>query len=82
MRLYLVTRTDGVGYDEYDSFVIAAKNVNELRKLIKEDQPRDGGWPYGLFADFTEGKYETSCIGTAGRGILDQEVIISSFNAG
>ena len=33
MKIYIVYRTDPVGYDEYDAAVVVAKNEDEARKL-------------------------------------------------
>lgn len=34
MNLYLVKRTDRVGYDQYDAFVVAANSHVEAKKLL------------------------------------------------
>ena len=39
MKLYLVERTDSVSYDEYDSWVVAAKSPKEARKLCNWGVP-------------------------------------------
>ncbi len=33
MNLYLISRTDEVGYDEYDSAVVIAESMAEARKI-------------------------------------------------
>ena len=36
MKLYKIERTTKIDYDEYDSFVIRAKNEQHARKLAKQ----------------------------------------------
>ena len=36
MNIYLLERNDLVGYDEYDSIVIAANNETQAREIAKE----------------------------------------------
>lgn len=68
MNLYLIERTDEVGYDEFDSYVIAADDERQAVSLCKweaiPDQP-----------------LIVSMIGTAIFGTLPG-VILGSFNAG
>lgn len=40
MALYLVSRNDEVDYDEYDSFVVRAKNEEEAILICSDDQFR------------------------------------------
>ena len=37
MNIYYLERTDEIGYDEYDSFVVVAKSSQEVIKVIKKD---------------------------------------------
>lgn len=37
MNIYLVSRTDDVDYDEYDSFVVVAENEDDALKLVKDN---------------------------------------------
>lgn len=72
MNLYRVERTDRVGYDEYDSVVVAAESEDEARTI----QPSEygGAWapPDALDVDL---------IGIAKEG-TERGVILASFGAG
>jgi hypothetical protein len=91
MKLYLVRRTDDVGYDEYDSIVVAANDETEARNT--HPYGSDYKWTgkvwtrhnpvYGRTDDATWADPETLTvepIGTANEGVAG--VICSSFNAG
>lgn len=41
MNLYLVSRTDSIGYDEFSRFVVAAKSEDDARRCY----PRPGCYP-------------------------------------
>lgn len=66
MRLYLVARTDKIGYDEYDADVIAAENEAEARNLSTV-----GGYDAAT----------VTLIGTAEPAVLPG-IVLASFNAG
>lgn len=72
MRLYFLWTNRAIGYDEYDSAVIAA--VSKKRALtLASEKGRDGLLPLNLeLCDF---------IGTARRG-TKEGIICASFNAG
>ncbi|KKK58729.1 hypothetical protein LCGC14_3041490 [marine sediment metagenome] len=72
MRLYLLTRKDGVGYDEYDSKLIRAGSP-KLARLIANEDTGDEGMMWGDAARVT-------CQQIMANG--PAKVIISSFNAG
>lgn len=76
MNIYLISRTDNVGYDEYDAFVVAAGNEIEatLFLLGKYDKPLSH---YGEWSNKTEWKL----IGTTDVYTEPTE-ILGSFNAG
>jgi hypothetical protein len=68
MFLYIVSRTDQVGYDEYDSYVVAAANQDQAVALTGFNTHQARYYP------------EVQLIGTSNEdrsGILH-----SSFNAG
>ena len=44
MKLYVATRVDEVGYDEYDGFAVLAPNRERALELVKDDQSYDDGW--------------------------------------
>ena len=68
MILYLLTRTDKVGWDEYISMVVAADSAEEARKM---EPP--GGWA-------EVDTIHVKRIGQAGHGITG--IVHDSFNAG
>lgn len=72
MKLWKVWRTDGVGYDEYDSAVVAAETVKEAWLLSP--------WRLEYDAEL-HGHFKIDCIGTAAPGVVAGSVV-ESFNAG
>jgi hypothetical protein len=70
MNIYLVSRTDDIGYDEYDSIVIAAKTAQEACSV----HPGGDAWqkPEDL---------KVELIGKAIKG-SKQGIVLASFNAG
>jgi len=66
--LWLVKRTEGAGYDEYDSFVVRAKTKKGALEVIDAFRPA-GGFPP---------PYEITEVKTRGK----DEIILGSFNAG
>lgn len=70
MPLFILKRTDAVGWDEYDSYVVRAKNEAEARKITKEDA-YESSW--------AEDK-DVTCERLSVRG--KSEAILGSFNAG
>jgi len=82
MKLYLISRTDQVGYDEYDSAVVCAGSEEEAR-LIHPSRYTEG-WngkeeEYGTWvnADTITVKY----LGEATES-LSAGVVCASYNAG
>ena len=77
MRLYLVSRTDGAGYDEYeyDSFVVAAENEESALEFHPSGNK---GSCYGWTKYLTNLKIED--IGESSSSV--EKVILASFNAG
>lgn len=83
MKLYLVSRTDDWGYDDYDSFVVAAKSEENAleyhprgKDYLNEDDIKDryyAGWT-------SKENLKIECIGESNN--LVEKVIIYSFNAG
>lgn len=74
MKLYLISRTDRVDYDEHDSFVVAANN----------EESALGFSPYGDNDYSTWTKYKENLnieyIGESNSSV--EKVILASFNAG
>lgn len=90
MNLYLLRRTDTIGYDEYDAFVCAAENEEQALSLHPDGgtieeffaadgthyiRNRDFEWHFGKRA---VAKY----IGKADEKYTKPTVILASFNAG
>lgn len=73
MNLYLLEREDDIGYDEFDSIVVAAPTEQAARAI----RPR-GGWVYGEAWDDAE-KLTCTNIGTTH---LPSGIVHESFNAG
>lgn len=73
MNLYLLERQDDVGYDEFDSIVVAAPTEQAARAI----RPR-GGWVYGEAWEDVE-TLTCQLIGTTN---LPTGLVHTSFNAG
>ena len=71
MKLYLVSRTDRVDYDEFDSFVVAAKNEEDALSCSPSEYHY--GWT-------TKENLKVEFIGWSNSQV--ERVIIASFNAG
>lgn len=95
MKLWLVKRKDRVGYDEYDSMVVAAETEEDAKlihpngyaKAVKVDGRYTWFWNNGFSGEF----HGTPCwgavkdlsveyLGTTDRDI--EGVVLASFNAG
>lgn len=73
MNLYLLTRTDSFGHDEYDSFVVAAGSQQEAEVICVESRP----WYSKMIAE----SLETKLIGAAAEDV-PAGIVLGSFNAG
>jgi len=72
VNLYLLTRADDAGYDEYVGFVVAAPSEGAARKTVQSwAKEPEGTW-----------SREAKCarIGRAARGV--QGILLDSFRAG
>lgn len=78
MKLWILSRTDRVDYDEYDAFVVLAKDEASARKLAAEEDPNptycDRGYDW---ADSKHVKCEQISLRTA-----KAQVLLGSYNAG
>ena len=73
--IYLVTRTDDVGYDEYDSFVCYASTKEEALNMEPTGGPPEyHGFPWSK--DVT-----ARLVGLTYQNV-ENSVILASFNAG
>ena len=80
MNIYLIWQNENIGYDTYDSVVVAAEN-EESAKLIHPNEISEKPWGSRSWCNHPDhvkvelvGKYE----GTK----TEPHVILSSFNAG
>jgi hypothetical protein len=85
MKLFLVKRTDHIGYDEYSDFVVAAENLDAALLIHPDDESnwKDGHWWTGKYKDDTWADPTTLIvteIGTVNDGITG--VICASYHAG
>lgn len=46
MKLYMISRTEDIGYDEYDSFVIAAESQEQARQIAADANGDEGRAPW------------------------------------
>lgn len=67
-KFYLFKRMDNVTWDEFDGFVICAKDENEARSLLKDHWDR---------RQIEEQKWEVTVMDTK-----ESIIILESFNAG
>jgi len=72
MKLYLIERTDGIDYDEYDSFVVRSENKENILSLVKK---QIGSWSEDTFTE-----NNTKITEPVSEG--EEQVILGSFNAG
>ena len=86
MNLYLITRNDGVDYDQYDSAVVAAPDEEDAKALIEQDLYgwTNTDWKYVekvLVETHTELDITIKLIGTA-IDEMQYGIVVDSFNAG
>lgn len=86
MNLYLITRNDGVDYDQYDSAVVAAPDEEYAKALIEQNLRgwTNTDWKYVekvLVATHTVLDITIELIGTAVDGI-EPGIVVASYNAG
>ena len=80
MNLYYVRQTTPVGYDEYDSSVVCAPDVETAIKLHPGNHYWD--WSVKKYVSYEDSShFEVKLIGTAAKG-MEEGVVCSSFNAG
>lgn len=85
MKLFLVKRTDYVGYDEFDAFVCAAESEEQARSMLPDDEWHMKEYVIGLImCEWTKdlNKIEVEYIGEADEKYTEPAVILASFNAG
>ena len=84
MKLWLISQSMAVGYDTYDSAVVAAETEQAAKETYPSGYVPDG-WPEvynDSYPDWAKPEYvKAECIGDATPG-TPAGVICSSFNAG
>lgn len=75
MNIYLVERTDGWGFDDFDSFIAVAPDEEYAKSMIPRWQGRGGGWP-------DPEHVKVICVGEAVPTFAEPTVLCASFNAG
>ncbi|KUF18840.1 hypothetical protein [Streptomyces silvensis] len=83
MALFLVSRTDGGGYDEYDAIVVRAGDEATALKIAtngKQREKLDGSFWDPDFPGFERDGSNLTVEKLASRG--PQDVLITSYNAG
>ncbi len=73
MNLYQISRTDEVGYDEYDSAVVVANSISEAR--LVNPSSFSFGWAVPQ-------RVKVRLVGQAAKRLKAGTVICASFNAG
>ena len=79
MKLWILSRIDNVGYDEYDSFVVLAKDESEARKLANDYDP------VASYDTRRKHRWDDSKIVTCEQISLrtrKADVLLGSYNAG
>ena len=74
MNIYLLERTEDIGYDEADGFVVAAVGVAKARALAGEGSGDEGAGPW-----LEPGQ---STCRKIGEGTVKPGVVLRSYNAG
>ena len=69
---YLITRTDDVGYDEYDSFVVSAESEKDALSLVYEEKGES----------FSSGIFTKENTKIEQLQAVESKIILGSFNAG
>jgi|WetSurMetagenome_2_1015567.scaffolds.fasta_scaffold67863_3 hypothetical protein len=80
LKLYLLTQDEEIGYDTFDSCIVAAKDENEAKQYHPSGRLNDREDNWG---DWPTNKDVITCI-EIGKANKEQQVgvIIASFNAG
>lgn len=78
LKLYLLTQTQRLGYDTYDSCIVASESSTEAKKIHPSGETNK--WHYGTWADSPENVTAT-LIGNA-HSTIEKGLILSSFVAG
>ena len=79
MNLYKISQNENIGYDTYDSAIVAAESEDKA-KLIHPDKHDEFGCLYGSWCSSPD-LVKVIYIGIAAEG-TKPGVILASFNAG
>jgi len=90
MNIYLVERTDGVGYDEFDSFVVIAKTEEGAKNTHpyykEEEDNKEEAWYWKNYNSWIKkddlNRLTVTLVGKATKEYKVRKVICASFNAG
>ena len=81
MNIYKVERTDTVGYDEFDSFIIIAPSLDIARETNPRGEPVDNG----SFSSWVSRK-DIDSLEITRIGVADEDqqpgIVLASYNAG
>lgn len=83
MNIYKVSRTDKIGYEEFDSFVTVAKDAESARNTHPRGANKnwDADWN-GWVPSSKKSSLDVVHIGTSNECYHKGEIILASFNAG
>lgn len=89
MNIYLISQTENLGYDKYDSAVVVAeseeqaKSIHPSGRLFDPDAEDYLRWDY-TFSSWASNpeNVKATWIGTAGSHLNAGHVVCASFNAG
>lgn len=81
-QLYLLTRSEEVGIDEYGSAIVCAENGHDARRIHPDGRKADaaGGWDSSTWA-INVASVSATLIGVADPSV-PVGVVLPSFNAG
>jgi len=94
MQLYLVERTDSIGYDDYDSFVCWANSEEEARWMVPDPEYhmwKDGIYCYSYreqapadlkYSNWVKDPTKDLKVWELSRAPEKPEIVLTSFNAG
>lgn len=90
MKIYKVTRTDTISYDEFDSFICVAPNMDTAKNLIPTlalDGYEAHTWEEDNCYAFSSWTRDKNAIHAELLGIADAtfdktKILLASFNAG
>ena len=85
MNIYLVSRTDEVDYDEYDAFIVAAKDEEQARNQHPRNNNNwcDNFGGHGWVSFRNKASLTVTVIGKASEEQYTKPtILLASFNAG